>query len=95
MTTPESETPTELAARQGVTVATVRAWINSGVGIGSRRVKLLATRVGGRWRITAEAWEAFTAACNPNEATPVPESATARARRFARDKAETERILNG
>lgn len=93
-TTMAPETPAQLATRVGVHLSTVRRWLTVGVVAGRKRVRLPATRVGRRWRITAEAWEAFTASCNPT-ATPIPESPTKRAARLAAEKAETLAILNG
>jgi hypothetical protein len=89
---PAPETIKQLAARLGVVPRTVWRWIRGGVVAGGRTVKLNARRVGARWAISREAWEAFERACNPG-AAPVPESPAQMARRMAADQAELGRLL--
>lgn len=77
------ETLPQIAARTGRTRVTVWNWITRGVVVGTRRVKLDATRIGHQWTVTAEQWERFTTDCNP-EARPLPESPAASQRRAER-----------
>jgi hypothetical protein len=90
--TANAETITQLAERVGRDHATIRRWIATGVVVDGERVKLLARRVGGRWSITREAWEAFDRACNP-DTQAVPESPTELKRRLAADRAEAAKLL--
>ena len=54
-----------LADMLGVTGQSVWRWIHSGVrAVNGKRVYLEAQRIGGRWRISAEAWESFNRAIN-------------------------------
>jgi excisionase family DNA binding protein len=84
----------EVAAECRMSRSTVEKWIKSGVSINGRRVKLAATRIGSRYRITRESVAAFIAGCNP-DATPLPETAAARKRRIAGEIAEARRLLAG
>jgi hypothetical protein len=84
----------ELATKAKVTPATIRNWLNTGVVVGRRRIKLIGVKLGGTWVIPHEAFEKFVADCNP-EATPVPESPAKRAARFARERAELLKMLGG
>lgn len=69
MSDPWSERPwvyaSVLARHAGVSGDTVVGWIRDGVltADGIERVKLVAERVGGRWRVQRADWEAFQAAC--------------------------------
>jgi excisionase family DNA binding protein len=66
-------TPLEIARRLRVHQDTVHAWIRNGVPVAGRLVKLSATRVGWRWRITEDELRAFVRACNPEEEGAPPE----------------------
>lgn len=76
------ETLPEFCRRVGKSRLTVWRWIKDGLSIGGRVVKLAAVRVGGRWQVPTEAWEAFQRGCNPG-ARPLPESPSAMDRRAA------------
>lgn len=76
----------EVAAEVKRSPDAVRMWIGSGVKIGRTRVRLAATRVGGRILVSREAVRDFIAACNPGATAPT-ETASARARRFEAEKA--------
>ncbi len=89
-----AETVKQLADRLGKSAATVWRWINTGVAVGERRVKLAARRVGGHWSITREAWELFDRECNPDE-RKIPESPTEAARRLATGDAAARKLLGG
>jgi excisionase family DNA binding protein len=65
--TAELLTPQEVARRLRVHQDTVHAWMKDGVTVAGRVVKLGATRVGWRWRITEDELRAFLRACNPAE----------------------------
>lgn len=77
------ESLSQLAARVGRTRMTVWLWVNRGVTVGGRVVRLGGARIGKRWTVTREAWEQFERDCNP-QARPLPESPTAAARRAER-----------
>lgn len=87
-----TETPQQLALRVNVCPATVWRWIKAGVAVGTARVKLRAVKLGGRWSVSSEAWEAFVAACNPG-AEPVPESLSKRDRRMRAERAALLKLL--
>lgn len=80
------ETIPQLAKRVNVSRVTVWRWINRGVSVGGHVMKLAARRSGGRWLITAEAFEEWERALNPQN--PLPESPTAERRRWEREKQE-------
>jgi hypothetical protein len=84
----------EIAARFGTTAKRVGVWITSGVnGPGGVRVKLDGRKVGGRYKATEAAVEAFLRACDGREAPPVSETAAARERRVRKDVADMNRAL--
>jgi hypothetical protein len=84
----------DIAVRFGVTRATVGLWICRGVsGPGGTVVRLDARKVGGRYKATEAALEAFLRACDGREAPPVSETEAARARRVAKDLADCDRAL--
>jgi molybdenum-dependent DNA-binding transcriptional regulator ModE len=80
----------EIARRLGTTVPRVAIWIRTGVnGPGGARVRLDARKIGGRYRATEAAVEAFMRACDGREAPPVSETEAARQRRV---DAEVRRV---
>jgi hypothetical protein len=84
----------DMAARFGVTRATVGVWIHQGVkGPAGAVVRLDARKVGGRYKATEAALEAFLAACDGRGAPPVAETEAARGRRVARDVADMNKAL--
>jgi hypothetical protein len=84
----------EIARRLGTTVNRVGVWITSGVnGAGGARVRLDARKIGGRYKATEAALEAFLRACDGRDAPPVSETEAARARRVAKDLADCDRML--
>jgi molybdenum-dependent DNA-binding transcriptional regulator ModE len=84
----------EIARRLGTTVPRVAIWIRTGVnGPGGARVRLDARKIGGRYRATEAAVEAFMRACDGRQTPPVSETEAARARRVARDLADCDRAL--
>jgi hypothetical protein len=84
----------DIAVRFGVTRATVGMWIHRGVnGPGGAVVRLDARKVGGRYRATEAAVEAFLRACDGRDVPPVSETEAARARRVAKDLADCDRML--
>jgi transposase-like protein len=86
----------EVARRLGVTRATVGVWIHQGVkGPGGARVRLDARKIGGRYKATEAALEAFLTACDGRGAPPVTETEAARRRRVAKDLADCDRVLYG
>jgi hypothetical protein len=85
------ETIPQLAKRVNVSRVTVWRWISRGIAVGNNVVKLAARRNGGRWSISADAWEQWEAALNPEN--PLPESPTAQRRRWEREKQEALRRL--
>lgn len=60
----------EAAEAEGVDPETIRRWIETGVLVAGHRVKLDGGKVGGRYRVSKEALEAFKAACNPTRVKP-------------------------
>lgn len=78
-------TLSRLASENGVNVATVWRWCTRGV----RGVKLESLAVGGRRYTSAEAFERFLAATNP-ESTSTPPAPTPHQRRKAIEAAEKE-----
>jgi hypothetical protein len=84
----------DMAIRFGVTRATVGHWVRAGVkGPGGSQVRLDARKIGGRYRATEAALEAFLAACDGRGAPPATETEAARGRRVARDMADMNRAL--
>jgi hypothetical protein len=83
----------EIARRLGTTVNRVGVWITSGVNGRGARVRLDARKVGGRYKATEAALEAFLRACDGRDAPPVSETEAARTRRVARDLADADRML--
>ena len=86
------EPVTKFAQRIGRPRSTVNDWIKRGVSVGSRRVKLPATRIGRLWFVTQDEYEAFLAACNPGR-QPLPESPAALRARGAREQAALKKRL--
>lgn len=87
-------TTVEIARRFGTSAKRVGIWARKGVqGAGGAVVRLDARKVGGRYRATEAAVEAFLRACDGRDAPPVSETDAARARRVARDLADAERAL--
>jgi hypothetical protein len=87
-----AETIPQVAQRLNVLPVTVWRWVRHGLLIEGKRVKLLARRVGGRWMVSREAWEAFDRDCNPG-AGPLPESPTKLRRRLAAEKAAALKLI--
>jgi hypothetical protein len=84
----------DIAIRFGVTRATVGLWIHTGVkGPAGAVVRLDARKIGGRYRATEAALEAFLRACDGRGAPPVTETEAARARRVAKDMADMNKAL--
>jgi hypothetical protein len=84
----------DMAARFGVTRATVGHWVRAGVQApGGAVVRLDARKVGGRYKATEAALEAFLRACDGRGAPPVTETEAARARRVARDLTDMNKAL--
>jgi hypothetical protein len=83
----------ELARRLNKATATVYGWADTGVIVNGQRVKLATARVGGRRHVTAAAWRAFKAACNP-EQVPVPESPAKATRRAKTAKDRVSKLLS-
>jgi hypothetical protein len=76
--------------------ARIIRWINDGVLVAGRRVRLAATRVGGRWQIRPCDLEAFIVACNcgrrPVERMDATACSVALARRAERAQRERRRM---
>jgi hypothetical protein len=84
----------DIAVRFGVTRATVGLWIHRGVnGPAGAVVRLDARKVGGRYKATEAAVEAFLRSCDGRDAPPVSETEAARGRRVAKDLADADRML--
>lgn len=82
----------QLAERTGKRRGTIEHWINHGVIVQGRVVRLGATKLGGRYELTEEGFEAFIAACNPTP-VPIPETHSARTRRLEAGRAEALRLV--
>ncbi|WP_020475216.1 MerR family transcriptional regulator [Zavarzinella formosa] len=68
-----SLSPQDVATRCGnVSLKAVNRWLNSGVLVGSRRVKLRSLKIGGRHHITEADLSEFVAAQNPGRASDAP-----------------------
>ncbi|MBY0515127.1 MAG: helix-turn-helix domain-containing protein [Gemmataceae bacterium] len=94
-------TPDDVAAKCGVTPRVVRVWIGTGVLVpaGNRRVrvKLRASRVGGRWRIAPADLAEFIRAATDGIGTKAElaaESPAARRKRIEAAKRELAQLLN-
>ncbi|WP_422931449.1 hypothetical protein [Singulisphaera sp. PoT] len=85
---------TQLAQDEGVHAASVHRWIRRGViGPDGERIRLRATRVGGRWYVGAEDWSAFGTALNAEPAKgPQVVSPSARSRAAIAAAAELARL---
>jgi hypothetical protein len=84
----------DIAIRFGVTRATVGTWIHRGVQApGGAVVRLDARKIGGRYKATEAALEAFLRACDGRGAPPVAETEAARVRRVARDLTDMNKAL--
>lgn len=88
----------ELARRLRKATATVYGWADTGILVNGRRVKLATVRIGGRRHVTATAYRAFKAACNPAAAEPPmprPARPTAFERRAKAAQERVAKILKG
>jgi excisionase family DNA binding protein len=63
-------TPSEVARRLGTSTRTVQRWIISG--------RLPARRIGGRWRVASDAFDAFSASADPPDPASAPVGAPIR-----------------
>jgi hypothetical protein len=66
----------ELAEKLNVSVATIYAWTKRGIIIDGRQVYLRSQRIGGRRYVSAEFFEDFKAACNPEPVKSAPRNTT-------------------
>ena len=73
---------------------TIHNWINKGVGVNGRRVKLRAVRIGARWVVMPGDLEQFIRDTNP-ETQPVPESPKIAHARAMREREAARRNLGG
>jgi hypothetical protein len=65
LTEQEYLSPQQIAERFSFTVDAVQSWIIRGVTIAGHTIRLHAIKVGKSWRVPAESWNTFLAACNP------------------------------
>lgn len=87
-------TTAEVAARERTRPKTVVRWIEAGVTVAGRRVRLEGYRSGGRWRVFASKLAAFLRACNPEPPPPLPDP-RADQKRGRREQRELELYLAG
>ena len=55
----------QVAKTEHVTLQTVLQWMKVGIRVGSRRIRLHAIKIGGRWRTSPEDLAEFRLALNP------------------------------
>jgi hypothetical protein len=80
-----------VATKCGVSALVVNGWIVNGIKTDTGRVRLVASKVGGRWRVEPAALAAFVGATT---AAALPESATSATARPVEQPATTAADLN-